>query len=101
MLQAYTTQAAAVTVRALDVLWRLWGMLWSLLCPQPTQLYQSRSTISMCNASLHLPMPIWCCAQEVEVLLLQHHDAAEPQNTTQQAGQFHAHARCVALHPCP
>lgn len=35
--------------------------------------------------------------QEVEVLLLQHHHAAEPQNTTQQAGVFHTHSRYVWL----
>lgn len=36
-----------------------------------------------------------CVLQEAEVLLLQHHHAAEPANTIQQAGRFHKLARCV------
>jgi len=42
-------------------------------------------------------LPLHALLQEVEVLLLQHHHAAEPQNTTQQAGVFHTHSRYLWL----
>jgi hypothetical protein len=42
---------------------------------------------------LHLAAPL--CVQGIEGLLLRHHHAAEPANTTQQASQLHVAARCA------
>lgn len=85
--------AASKVAAVLDLVLQLCMLTWvsseaapETGCQNLLQAYVRRGSVYVCVCAAAV-------FQEVEVLMLQHHHAAEPENTTQQAGQFHAHAR--------